>query len=90
MTIEEAMTGLYRRLINRRQNPEGKVYIPTDQVDLIANNKAIENTLFEQIGSREDATKVPSFNGRMKRPGLQLLQKMVTEQKKYLIYINKL
>tara|TARA_A100001035_G_scaffold115040_1_gene90293 strand:- start:5351 stop:14017 length:8667 start_codon:yes stop_codon:yes gene_type:complete len=62
MSIEEAMTGLYRRLINRRQNPEGKVYIPTDQVDLIANNKAIENTLFEQIGSREDATNVPSFN----------------------------
>ena len=62
MSIEEAMTGLYRRLINRRQNPEGKVYIPTEQVDLIANNKAIENTLFEQIGSREDATNVPSFN----------------------------
>ena len=74
MTIEEAMDGLYRRLINRKLNPDGKRYIPTSEADLIATNKAFETSLFELLGTREDATKVPSFTmENMKRLGLQLI-----------------
>ncbi len=74
MTIEEAMDGLYRRLINRKLNPDGKKYIPTSEADLIATNKAFETSLFELLGTREDATKVPSFTmENMKRLGLQLI-----------------
>ena len=74
MTIEEAMDGLYRRLINRKLNPDGKRYIPTSETDLIATNKAFETSLFELLGTREDATKVPSFTmENMKRLGLQLI-----------------